>query len=81
MKSELRVLDARLPSLFEMASFCNNKGYELFPVRDGKKFKCDVFKDGNFLKAGMELFNTWWECEYIGYGKIYKALNKWEHSN
>lgn len=61
-------------SLIEATNFCNEKGYDLFPVKMPQGVRCIVFKNGIKIKEGEKVFNTWLECKKENYLKIYKRL-------
>lgn len=61
-------------SLIELTNYCNDKGYDLFPVREKEGVRCIVFKDDKKLKEGNKVYKTWIECQRESYMKIYLKL-------
>ena len=61
-------------SLFDLTNYCNDKGYDLFPLRHPKGVRCAVFKDGRKLKEGDKVFKTWIECQRESYQLLFDYL-------
>ena len=65
-----------LPSLIEITNFCNDKGYDLHPVKHPEGVKAILFKDDQKIKEGEKVFNNWLDCQKEVYGALYKKLTQ-----
>ncbi len=64
------------PSLIEMINFCNDKGYDVLPIREQLLTKFVITKDDKFLKTGKKLFKKWQDGQKEVFTKLYETLKK-----
>lgn len=65
------------PTFQDAMIFCNDKGFDLIPdERSEFGIRVRVYKNGNFLKQGVQLFKDWQIAQKETYIKIYKSITK-----
>lgn len=69
-------LKGQLTDFVSMTNFCEDLGYEFEMIQSKKGITCDLWKDGELLKVGSNIYETCIEAQKEVYTKLYYALIK-----
>ena len=63
-------------SPIDLTNFCNDKGYDVAPLKAKGGVKVAVYFKDKLLKKGETVFKDWISAQKETYNKIYNKLTK-----
>ena len=60
----------------EMTNICEKKGFSIDLIRGRKGITCDLYKNGDLVKIGENIFQTSIDAQKEVYTKLYLHLTK-----
>tara|TARA_R110001599_G_scaffold208448_2_gene405622 strand:+ start:124 stop:330 length:207 start_codon:yes stop_codon:yes gene_type:complete len=63
-------------NFIEKTNYCESKGYDFKIHRESKGIRCDLYKDGKFIKKGTKFFKDCVDAQKECYSQLYKHIKK-----
>lgn len=58
----------------ELEQWATRKNISLFPVKSEKGYTIDLYINGQFIKSGNKIYDTWQEAKAYTLDALYKRL-------
>ena len=62
-------------SHFEMSNFLDDKGYDIYPIKENGMYRVTLWRNDGFIDYGKFLYETWQEAVETTTRDIYNKLN------